>query len=312
MKIKDTEITVEQADITGLKVDAIVNAANNELVMGGGVAGAIKRAGGKEIEMEALTQGPIPVGEAVVTGAGSLPSTYVIHAATMGMDFATDEQKIRSSCANALRRAEELKLSSLALPALGCGVGKYPPDRAAKVMAQAVYRHLRERKSCLRRIIFCVYNKEHFAVFEKEALGYLRHVTEDIANGPFLTVDAIVEVEGGVIVIERRNPPFGWALPGGFVDYGESLEEAVRREIREETAVELDELRQFGVFSSYDRDPRFHTVSVVFAGKARGRPQAGDDAVGLKVLRPPEIEQYTLAFDHQQVLKQYFGSTTAR
>lgn len=312
MKINDTEITVQQADITTLKVDAIVNAANNELVMGGGVAGAIKRKGGKEIEAEAVRQAPIAIGETVVTKAGSLPSRYVIHAATMGMDFLTDEHKIRSSCRNSLKRADELKLSSIAFPALGCGTGGFAPDKAAKIMAQEVYRLIREKKTSLNKIIFCVYTKEAFATFEKEALGYLRYVVEHIANGPFLTVDAIIEIQGGVIVIERKNPPFGWALPGGFVNYGESLEEAVRREVREETAVELDELRQFGVYSSYDRDPRFHTVSVVFAGRARGIPQAGDDAAGLTIIRPSEIEQYTLAFDHQQVLKDYFKQYSPR
>lgn len=93
MKIKNTEIKVVKGDITQVKADAIVNAANNKLVMGGGVAGAIKRKGGKIIEDEAVKKGPIKVGEAVVTGAGDLPAEYVIHAATMGMNFETDEVK---------------------------------------------------------------------------------------------------------------------------------------------------------------------------------------------------------------------------
>ncbi|MFZ2937841.1 MAG: macro domain-containing protein, partial [Candidatus Omnitrophota bacterium] len=107
MKIKNTEIMIIQGDITTLKVDAIVNAANNELVMGGGVAGAIKKKGGKIIEEEALKKGPIKIGEAVVTSAGKLPVKYVIHAATMGMDFKTDELKIRNSCLSALKVAEK-------------------------------------------------------------------------------------------------------------------------------------------------------------------------------------------------------------
>ena len=110
MKIGNCEIKVIQDDITELSVDAIVNAANNELEMGGGVAGAIKRKGGKTIEDEAVAKGPIEIGGAIATSAGSLKSRYVIHAATMGMDFKTDEVKIRNSCGSALKIAKELKL----------------------------------------------------------------------------------------------------------------------------------------------------------------------------------------------------------
>ena len=138
MKIKDTEIKVVQGDITELEVDAIVNAANNKLVMGGGVAAAIKKKGGKSIEEEAIKLGPIKIGEAIATSAGSLPSKYVIHAATMGMDFATDEIKIRNSCRSALAIAQDLKIKSIAFPALGCGVGGFPLLASAKVMAQEV------------------------------------------------------------------------------------------------------------------------------------------------------------------------------
>ncbi|MCM8763108.1 MAG: macro domain-containing protein, partial [Candidatus Omnitrophica bacterium] len=103
MNIKGCEIKVIEGDITDLAVDAIVNAANNKLVMGGGVAGAIKKKGGKEIEEEAVKKGPIKIGEAIETKAGRLKAKYVIHAATMGLDFKTDEIKIRNSCANSLK-----------------------------------------------------------------------------------------------------------------------------------------------------------------------------------------------------------------
>ena len=136
MKIKDTEIKIVQADITELKVDAIINAANNKLVMGGGVAGAIKKKGGKIIEEEAVKKGPIRIGEAIYTKAGNLPAKFVIHAATMGMDFETDEVKIRDSAKNSLKVAEELKVQSIAFPALGCGVGGFPLLASAKIMAQ--------------------------------------------------------------------------------------------------------------------------------------------------------------------------------
>ena len=107
MLIKDCKIEVVQGDLTELGVDAIVNAANNKLVMGGGVAGAIKRKGGRIIEEEAVKKGPIKIGEALATTAGVLPAKYVIHAATMGMDFKTDELKIRDACRNALKIARD-------------------------------------------------------------------------------------------------------------------------------------------------------------------------------------------------------------
>ena len=130
----DTTIEIIRGDITKQDVDAIVNAANNHLWMGAGSAGAIVRAGGREIEDEAISQGPIEVGEAVVTGGGNLPARHVIHAAAMGEDLITSAELIRAATENALKRAEELKLSSVALPALGTGVGGFPLDQAAQIM----------------------------------------------------------------------------------------------------------------------------------------------------------------------------------
>jgi O-acetyl-ADP-ribose deacetylase (regulator of RNase III)/ADP-ribose pyrophosphatase YjhB (NUDIX family) len=305
MKIKDAEIKIVQADITELKVDAVVNAANNKLVMGGGVAGAIKKKGGKVIEEEAVKKGPIKIGEAVFTSAGNLKAKYVIHAATMAMDFKTDEIKIRNSCRNSLRVAEELKIKSLAFPALGCGVGGFPLLASAKIMAQEVFRHLKENESKLKEIIFCLYDKEAFEVFNKGVISYLEYIIYKLQNGPFITVDAIIEIKDGIVIIERSNPPFGWALPGGFVDYGESLEEAVRREAKEETGLDLEDLRQFHTYSEPDRDPRFHTIATVFIAQGKGKPQAGDDARGLKVVNLSEIKGFDFAFDHKKIIQDY-------
>jgi O-acetyl-ADP-ribose deacetylase (regulator of RNase III)/ADP-ribose pyrophosphatase YjhB (NUDIX family) len=305
MKIKETDITVVKADITDLKVDAIVNPANNELEMGGGLAAAIKKKGGKTIEDEARKKGPIGVGEAVTTKAGTLSCTYVIHAATMGMDFKTDEFKIRLACRNALLAAEKLKIKTLALPALGCGTGGFPALASAKIMAQEVYRHLRENSSKLKEIVFCLFDEKTRAAFEKGVLQYLNHVVDVLQTGPFVTVDCIAETDKGVIIVGRSNPPFGWALPGGFLDYGESLEEAVRRELKEEAGVELENLRQFHTYSRADRDPRFHTVTVVFVAKAIGTPHAGDDAASLDILTWEDIDRKELCFDHAQVLQDY-------
>ncbi|MEK6727202.1 MAG: macro domain-containing protein [Candidatus Omnitrophota bacterium] len=307
MKIKGTEIKVVMGDITELRVDAIVNAANNKLVMGGGVAGAIKKKGGRIIEDEALKQGPIEIGEAVATGAGELAAKYVIHAATMGLDFDTDEVKIRNSCRSALRVAEELKIKSIAFPALGCGTGKFPFLASAKIMAQEALKHLRRKDTTLKEIIFCLYDQKAFAFFKKGVLGYLEYVTEKLSGGPFVTVDALIELPDGIVIIKRSNPPFGWALPGGFVDYGESLEDAVKREAKEETDLDLTGIKQFHTYSKPNRDPRFHTIGTVFIAKAIGKPKAGDDAAGLKIIGLNEIKDLDFAFDHKKILQDYIN-----
>jgi O-acetyl-ADP-ribose deacetylase (regulator of RNase III)/ADP-ribose pyrophosphatase YjhB (NUDIX family) len=305
MFIKETEIKIIKGDITELKVDAIVNAANNKLVMGGGVAGAIKKKGGQAIEDEAVKKGPIKIGEAVSTGAGTLKAKYVIHAATMGMDFKTDEVKIRDSSRNSLNIAEGLKIKSIAFPALGCGVGGFPFKAAAKIISQEILKHLRANRSSLKEIIFCLYDQEAFKIFNEAVISYLKYVTQKLQSGPFTTVDAIIEINGGIVVIERSNPPFGWALPGGFVDYGESLEEAIIREAKEETGLDLEGLKQFHTYSEPNRDPRFHTIGTVFIAKAEGEPKAGDDAQSLKVVKLSEIQNLNFAFDHKKIIQDY-------
>jgi ADP-ribose pyrophosphatase YjhB (NUDIX family) len=122
---------------------------------------------------------------------------------------------------------------------------------------------------------------------------------------PLLTVDIIIRFQGGIILIERKNPPPGWALPGGFVDVGESVEEAAVREAREETSLDVRLVEQFHVYSDPKRDPRFHTVSVVFIGEGTGTLEGRDDARRAAVFTsadlPPDI-----AFDHGRIIKDYF------
>ncbi|MDI6917728.1 MAG: macro domain-containing protein [Thermoplasmatales archaeon] len=165
----ENKIKLYLGDITELKVDAIVNAANNHLYMGGGVAGAIKRKGGKIIEDEAVSKGPVPVGEAVATNAGKLKAKYVIHAAGMGLDFKTDETKIRDAAKNSLKRADELKIKSVAFPSIGTGVGGFPPEKAAEIMINTVKEHL-SKKTSLETVVFALYSKEVYEAFE-EVLG---------------------------------------------------------------------------------------------------------------------------------------------
>jgi O-acetyl-ADP-ribose deacetylase (regulator of RNase III) len=166
-KVHRVRIRVLQGDITESKADAIVNAANNHLWMGAGVAGAIKRKGGVEIEKEAVAKGPIAVGEAVATGAGKLAARYVIHAAAMGQDLATDEEKIRSATLASLARAEELELTSIAFPALGTGVGGFPVSHAARVMLRAAAEHASGEGS-VDEVSFCLFDEATLGAFEKE------------------------------------------------------------------------------------------------------------------------------------------------
>jgi len=127
---------------------------------------------------------------------------------------------------------------------------------------------------------------------------------------PIPTVDIIIEIERengqeGIILIKRKNPPHGWALPGGFVDCGESLEEAAVREAKEETSLDIRLKSQFHTYSDPKRDPRKHTISTVYVAAAQGKPKAQDDAQDIGIFTKEEIN-FPLAFDHQKILADYF------
>jgi O-acetyl-ADP-ribose deacetylase (regulator of RNase III) len=156
-------LEVVEGDITGLEVDAIANAANNALWMGAGVAGAIKLAGGEEIEREAVALGPIEVGGAVSTGAGRLRAKHVIHGAVMGQDLRTNGELVRSTTQSCLELADELGCGSLALPAFGTGVGGFPLEECARIMVAAARAH---QPSSLERVVFAVFGDEARRTFE--------------------------------------------------------------------------------------------------------------------------------------------------
>ena len=150
-------LEVVEGDITELEVDAIANAANNELWMGAGVAGAIKRAGGAEIEQEAVAQAPIALGQAIATGAGSLRAEHVVHAAVMGQDLQTSAELVSQATRRTLEVADELGAHSLAMPAFGTGVGGFPIERCAELMVTEARAF---EPANLERVVFAVFGHD--------------------------------------------------------------------------------------------------------------------------------------------------------
>jgi ADP-ribose pyrophosphatase YjhB (NUDIX family) len=124
-------------------------------------------------------------------------------------------------------------------------------------------------------------------------------------RNPLPTVDVIIEYGGGVVLIRRKNPPPGWAIPGGFVDWGESLEEAAVREAREETGLTVRLKRQMHTYSDPDRDPRFHTITTVYVGEGSGELKADDDAAEARVFTRDDLP-VEMAFDHRDIIEDYF------
>ena len=124
-------------------------------------------------------------------------------------------------------------------------------------------------------------------------------------RNPLVTVDIIIEIDGSIVLIERKNPPYGWALPGGFVDYGESLEASAAREAREETSLDIRLVEQFHTYSDPDRDPRHHTVTTVFIARGSGTPKPADDAKNIGVFTQNDLPR-PIVFDHERIIRDYF------
>jgi len=167
LKIGAATIAIERGDITDRDVDAVVNAANSTLAMGTGVAGAIKRKAGVIVEEEAMRQGPVEVGEAVLTTGGNLMATHVIHAAGMGPDLKKDGEKRNVTTRAVLAIADKHRLSSIAFPALGTGVGHVAPAVCAEAMLTEVTNHLRAGGSSLKRVIFVLFQDDAYKAFSE-------------------------------------------------------------------------------------------------------------------------------------------------
>jgi len=156
-----------QGDLTDVAVDAIVNAANTQLLLGAGVAGAIRRKGGPSIQRECDAIGPVPLGEAAITAGGDLPARYVIHAASMSLGGETTADSLRDSVRASLRRADEKRLRSIAFPAIGTGVAGFPLDECARIMFAVVLEHL-AGKTSLEKVLFILYGDDAYRTFARE------------------------------------------------------------------------------------------------------------------------------------------------
>jgi O-acetyl-ADP-ribose deacetylase len=165
--VRGRRIRLVQGDLTELDVDAIVNAANELLILGGGVAGAIRSKGGPSIQEECKRIGGTIVGQAVVTGAGNLKASYVIHAVGPRYGEGNEDEKLRLATLNSLRRATEKGVRTIAFPAVSSGIFGFPKDRCARIMIDTVMSFLDGEDSSLEKVIFCLWSKEDLEVFQK-------------------------------------------------------------------------------------------------------------------------------------------------
>lgn len=163
-----TQLRMVRGDITSVDAEAIVNSANNDLVLGGGVSGAIRRVAGPAVQDECHKIGTIPLGEAVVTSAGNLKAKWIIHAAVNPLGLWADAKSVRNAARNALRRAEEKKVKSLAFPAIGTGAGALPVERCAEILIEEVTKHCSSAETSLEEVLFVLYDEKPFGIFDEK------------------------------------------------------------------------------------------------------------------------------------------------
>ncbi len=284
--IQDTEIEIIDGDGEGIAADAVA--------------------------LESVEEGEVWTGHGIIVQDGANGHHYTIMAGLSFEGTLADAERLRKGYADVLRKSAELGVRRLILIPFGYERGVLPAITSAKILAQELLRFIRFGEHRLEKIHVCVTDGEHFEIFKQNLIGYIVHVQDTLGMGPYVTVDAIIERPEGIVIIERSNPPYGWALPGGFVDYGESLEQAVAREVLEETCLQFVDFRQMKTYSDPSRDPRFHTISTVFVGRGEGNPQAADDAKNLRVIARDELLSGEYAFDHKKVIEEYLERLKGR
>ena len=305
MKIKNTEIIFVKGKSAEQQVDAIVLSLLNNCQLRENVVDVLGDEKTKALVGVFNQRLPLSPQEAIYLNLDYFKARAVIGVICDFKGVEKPEQYLRECYAKIFHRVNQQKMKVVVLPDLGTAKEAFPKQGAAKIMAQEILRYVRSQGHHAEKLIICIEDEAAFDCFHKEVLGYLSHIEDDLGEGPYVTVDVIIEMMDGIILIERSNPPYGWALPGGFVDVGESLEAAVVREAKEETNLGLEDLKQFHVYSGPKRDPRFHTVSTVFVAKGVGVQKAGDDAKGIKTISYEKLLGHAYAFDHFDVIKDY-------
>jgi 8-oxo-dGTP diphosphatase len=218
---------------------------------------------------------------------------------------ADSERQLRRGFAKVLQVSRRLGLERIDVTGPDAGASGLSDEPAAKIMAQEILRFLREDTGNLKGVFFVLKSSRSLRAYQKGVLRYLGHLSQKLFESPFLMADTVIETGGGVVLVRRKNPPYGWALPGGFLDAHETLEETALREAKEETGLSVKNLRQMRTYSRPSRDPRFPSVSAVFVGQAKGKPRASSDAACAGVFEPREWRRLPLAFDHRRVLEDY-------
>jgi 8-oxo-dGTP diphosphatase len=304
MRIKGIEIVVVLCDIMQAAAQAIVCEANNHLTLDSGMPAMFKQKGGKVFEDAVKQVKPPKIGDIVVTSAGGLPAQHIFHAVTTGLTEDVSEDTLRKVIYGSLITAQNNNVTSISLPVFGRS-GQVPYEVSSKLAAQEIFRYIQAvPQPVITKINIACYDSDIFNVCKKNICEYLSHL---IIQGPFLVVNGIVEYhDGEIILIERTNPPFGWSLPGGFVDYNESVEAAVVREVKEETNLDFKNVIQFKTYSQPNRDPRFHTVAVIFVGKGEGLPKGDTDARQAQAFKLNELPA-NLTFDHKKIIEEYMA-----
>jgi len=262
----------------------------------------------RDIEVEVAVRLPhgLKVDRMVISGQAPLhrSKTGNVVVWPLDEDRPAGPSELRAAYAAVLKRCRVGRGRTVVLSFYASGLEL---SAASRIAAQEIFRFIRStgQSHLPGTIILRVKGARDAARVKATVEGYLGHIRNVLAWGPFVTVDTIIEIGRGIVLIRRKNPPFGWALPGGFVDYGESLEEAAAREAAEETGLRVYDLRQMHTYSAPGRDPRFQTVTTVFVAKAEGGPKAASDAGDARIFRRNEWKNLDMAFDHREVLEDY-------
>jgi len=217
------------------------------------------------------------------------------------------ENVIKIAVRNLLHQATKLSRTSVTLPVFYYNQGKMSIRDSFNIMLEEIISAVGYNEYP-KHVILALPEKPKnlFATCEKIATEMLGCLAKKTFKNPYPASDIIITKNNGIVLIHRKNFPFGWAIPGGFIDYGESAETAAIREAKEETGLDVRNLKLFGVFSKPGRDPRFHTISIVFTADGKGKIKAGDDACKAKIFYKNALPE-DIAFDHKKILAQFFN-----